>query len=99
MFGRKWWFLLSHHIYYFTPATMKEMLQKAGYEVVTEKMHWQKLKVVYMLDMFAKLNKNPVLKIPATTGSKVLKTVGFENFKVRYYASQRDVIARKVRDA
>ncbi len=99
LFGRRWWFLLSHHIYYFTPKTMEMMLQKAGFEVVTDKMHWQELKIVYMLDMFVKLNKNPIIKTPFQAASAVLKAVGLKNMKVRYYASQRDVIAQKKKAA
>src|SRR3989338_2351959 len=99
LFGRRWWFLLSHHIYYFTPKTMNMMLEKAGFEVVTDKMHWQELKIVYMLNMFVKLNKNPIIKAPFQAASAMLKAVGLKNMKVRYYASQRDIIAQKKRAA
>lgn len=99
LFGRRWWFLLSHHIYYFTPNTMERMLQKTGFEVVTDKMHWQELKICYMLDMFVKLNKNPIIKAPFQAATAMLKTVGLKDMKVRYYASQRDVIAQKKRIA
>lgn len=95
IFGRKWWFLLSHHLYYFTPKTMKEMLEKTGYSIVEDKMHWQKLKIVYMLDMFVKLNKNVIVQIPFKSASLLLKATGLKNLSVRYYASQRDVIAQK----
>ncbi|MBI5003354.1 class I SAM-dependent methyltransferase [Candidatus Woesearchaeota archaeon] len=97
LFGRRWWFLLSHHIYYFTPKTMDMMLEKAGFEIVTDKMHWQELKIVYMLDMFVKLNKNPIIKAPFQATSTILKAVGLKDMKVRYYASQRDIIAQKKR--
>lgn len=95
IFGRKWWFLLSHHIYYFTPTTMEKILAKNGFIVVTDKMHWQKLKIVYMLDMFVKLNKNPLVRAPFAAASFLLKKLRLENISVRYYASQRDVIAQK----
>lgn len=95
LFGRRWWFLLSHHIYYFTPKTMNMMLQKAGFEIITDKMHWQELKICYMLDMFVKLNKNPLIKTPFHAVSVMLKALGLKDMKVRYYASQRDVIAQK----
>jgi 2-polyprenyl-3-methyl-5-hydroxy-6-metoxy-1,4-benzoquinol methylase len=98
LFGRKWWFLLSHHIFYFTPTTMEAMLKKAGFRVVTDKMHWQDLKLTYMLDMFAKLNKNPIVKAPFTLTSSIMKKVGLRDMQVRYYASQRDVIAQKIED-
>ncbi|MEW6617667.1 MAG: class I SAM-dependent methyltransferase [Patescibacteria group bacterium] len=95
IFGRRWWFLLSHHIYYFTPKTMKSMLEKAGYRIIDDKMHWQKLKVVYMLDMFVKLNKNKIVQFPFKLTSSFLKALKLENLSIRYYASQRDVIAQK----
>ncbi|MFA6888322.1 MAG: class I SAM-dependent methyltransferase [Candidatus Woesearchaeota archaeon] len=95
IFGRRWWFLLSHHIYYFTPKTMKQMLEKAGYTIIEDKMHWQKLKIVYMLDMFVKLNKNIIIQFPFKITSQLLTAIGLKNLSVRYYASQRDVIAQK----
>jgi 2-polyprenyl-3-methyl-5-hydroxy-6-metoxy-1,4-benzoquinol methylase len=98
IFGRKWWFLLSHHIFYFTPKTMEAMLKEAGFKVVTDKMHWQDLKLTYMLDMFAKLNKNPIVRAPFTIVSKAMKAVGLKDLQVRYYASQRDVIAQKIKN-
>ena len=45
--------------------------------------------------MFVKLNKNPIVRAPFSFCSFVLKKLGLENLSVRYYASQRDVIAKK----
>lgn len=95
IFGRRWWFLLSHHIYYFTPKTMKQMLEKAEYTIIEDKMHWQMLKLVYMLDMFVKLNKSIFVQFPFKSALWLLKAIGLRNLGVLYYAGQRDVIAQK----
>lgn len=32
--GRNWWFIMRFHVHYFTPATMRHLCEKAGYEVL-----------------------------------------------------------------
>lgn len=49
LLGKNWPFLLSVHLYYFTPKTIQEFLQKAGYEVVKLRPHWQMLELGYVL--------------------------------------------------
>ena len=97
IFGRRWWFFLSHHLYYFTPKTLERMLQEAGFEIIKKKRHTQRLKIGYMINMAKNLssNKPAVLLFGSIHGA--LKLVGLDGLQIVYYASQKDVVARKVR--
>ncbi len=94
--GKRWWFLTSVHLYYFTPETLKEMLGQAGFEVFLVKRHCQKLNLGYMLDWHRKQS------IASGKGTRmhdfligVLKGVRLYDKKITYYASQTLVLARK----
>ena len=47
--GRKWPFLLSVHLIYFTPATIRRLLSKCGFEVVELRPYWQTLELGYVM--------------------------------------------------
>jgi 2-polyprenyl-3-methyl-5-hydroxy-6-metoxy-1,4-benzoquinol methylase len=87
--GRKWPFLLSVHLLYYTPATMTLQLQRCGFEVVHMKSHWQSLKLGYVLrrasPYFPLLGK---LAAPLTD-------LGLAERRVSYNMGQTLVIARK----
>jgi 2-polyprenyl-3-methyl-5-hydroxy-6-metoxy-1,4-benzoquinol methylase len=89
--GRKYWFILSVHLYYFTPKTIAQMLKETGFEVVSSAPHFQWLEFGYLvyrleayLPRFAKLL------------SRVTNAVGAKHLLVPYFAAQTRVIARKV---
>lgn len=88
--GRKWWFLLSVHLWYFTPETIQKMLEKAGYEVFYTKRHWQKLSLGYLVYRIKPYNKflHGIL-------DKVVGGLGLQDRQITYYASQTLVLARK----
>ncbi|OLC58707.1 MAG: hypothetical protein AUH85_00285 [Chloroflexi bacterium 13_1_40CM_4_68_4] len=46
--GRRWVFLLSVHLYYFTFASLSRMLESTGFSVVRRSAHWQRLEVGYV---------------------------------------------------
>ncbi|HII15008.1 MAG TPA: class I SAM-dependent methyltransferase [Nanoarchaeota archaeon] len=96
VFGRKWWFLLSHHLFYFTAKTMRKILEQNGFRVKIRKMHWQKLSLQYMLDMVKHLNKeNKVVLFGHRWGSAIFKALKIGNIQIPYYAAQMDLIAVK----
>ena len=95
IFKRKWWFVLSNHVYYFTPQTIRGMLEKTGFEVVKSQRYYQSLSLGYLVDMVNHLSKNFALQAAYKAGKLFIKTVGIEKMPVRYYAGQLLVIARK----
>lgn len=90
IFKRKWWFILSIHLWYFTPQTITKLLNKAGFKVIKIQPHFQSLELGYLTYR---------LKVYSNLGYKILNLVfrvfGLLNFSVPYYAGQTMVIARK----
>ncbi|MBN1502050.1 class I SAM-dependent methyltransferase [Candidatus Woesearchaeota archaeon] len=97
MFRRRWWFLLSHHLFYFTPLTIKKMLFKSGFRVIKIKKHWQYMEIGYMIRMMKNLNKGFFLGSVFDLFEKVLNRVKLNNFMIPYYAGQMDIVARKTK--
>ncbi|MFH1369613.1 MAG: class I SAM-dependent methyltransferase [Elusimicrobiota bacterium] len=88
--GRKWWFLLSGHLYYFDRNSMKKILVKTGFEVIKSKMHFQGMELGHLAKMLALYSK-PLSKIAQSAFS----VLGVGNTQIKYYASQTNVISRK----
>ncbi len=88
--GRKWWFLLSVHLWYFTPHTIKEMLKQTGFEPLAHKRHFQKLNFGYMA-----MRVKPYNNFLGNFLEKAFKLTGLSDKQLMYYASQSLVIARK----
>jgi SAM-dependent methyltransferase len=89
--GKKYWFILSVHIYYFTPVTIAEMLRRNGFAVVETGPHFQWLQLGYLLyrleSYFPKTAK--VLQ-------KIASSLSLEKLLIPYFAAQTRVIAKKV---
>lgn len=90
LLGRKWWFLLSVHLYYFTPETIGRMLEKTGFELLQSRMHFQNLSFGYLIRRL-----QPYSLVVARVLDRVARALGMEQWQVRYYASQTNVLARK----
>ncbi|OIO26077.1 hypothetical protein AUJ14_02945 [Candidatus Micrarchaeota archaeon CG1_02_55_22] len=90
VFGRKWWFLLSVHLYYFTPHTIKKMLEHNGYEMVVHKHHYQKLKIGYLV-----FRVKPYSKALFKVLNPLVQKLGLADKDVTYYASQSLAIGKK----
>lgn len=91
---RKWWFVLSNHLYYFTPRTLTEMLQKTGFKLVKHKRHWQSLNYDYLVEMFNHLAGKGVGRY-FYKFLKLLSKIGLKNLNIKYWAGQTLFIARK----
>ena len=89
LMGRKWVFLLSVHLYYFTLQTIREMLKMTGFDIVREKKHWQMLELGYIL-----FRMQAYISGPAKLGSKIIKTIGMEKAQIPYWMGQALVIAK-----
>lgn len=90
IFGRKWWFLLSVHLFYFTPKTLSAYMKKLGFEKMAHKPHFQRLSYDYLVErlkvysgFLANAAKMPYI-IP-----------GFKKILIPYFASQYLMILRK----
>ncbi|NBX69343.1 MAG: class I SAM-dependent methyltransferase [Proteobacteria bacterium] len=92
MAGRNYWFILSVHLYYFVPKTIKAMLETAGFEVVSSKPHFQWLQLGYLT-----YRLEAYLPKPAKMMGKLFKSLSLDQTLIPYFAAQTRVIARKVR--
>lgn len=98
MLGRKWWFFLSHHLYYFTPKTLEKMLNETGFEVIKSKRHFQRLKVGYMITMARNLSGDESHFSLFSLIQRALSLTRLNDREIPYYASQKDVVARKIKN-
>ncbi|MFC1514745.1 class I SAM-dependent methyltransferase [Candidatus Omnitrophota bacterium] len=90
IFGRKCWFVLRTHIYYFTPRTIKRMLEECGFEVVVIGRHFKTLSLSYFALRFREVNVFAAGVLGAISRAPLLK-----NVKITVYAGQMSIIARK----
>ena len=87
---RKWMFLLSVHLYYFTRRTIKLMLKKNGYEILKIKPHFQSLSFGYLI-----FRTGAYSKLLQKIGKIMIKTLKIQDKQVSYWIGQTLVIARK----
>jgi hypothetical protein len=88
--GGRWVFLLSVHLYYFTPSTLKRMLGELGFRLVDRRKHWQTLELGYIL-----FRMEAYLKPVARAAGWVVKRLGLSNLQFPYWMGQVLVIAEK----
>jgi 2-polyprenyl-3-methyl-5-hydroxy-6-metoxy-1,4-benzoquinol methylase len=89
LMGRKWVFLLSVHLYYFTFHTISELLKITGFEVIMRKKHWQILELGYIF-----FRMKAYVSRVADLGSKIIKALNMEKTQIPYWMGQVLVIAR-----
>jgi 2-polyprenyl-3-methyl-5-hydroxy-6-metoxy-1,4-benzoquinol methylase len=89
LMGRKWVFLLSVHLYYFTPTTIRQMLTKTGFRVERFKMHWQSLELGYIL-----FRMEPYIAWLSKLGTQIAKALRLEHAQIPYWMGQTLVLAR-----
>ncbi len=89
LFGRKWPFLLSVHLLYYTPQTIRRQLKKHGFEVLSITRHWQTLELGYVLErashyfVFFGLLK------------KLVEKLSLASLPLKYWIGQTKVVAKK----
>lgn len=83
LMGRKWVFLLSVHLYYFTPDTIRAMLTQTGFKVNTFKRHWQSLELGYIL-----FRMQPYIPWLSEFGTKVVEGLRIQNLQIPYWMGQ-----------
>jgi SAM-dependent methyltransferase len=88
--GRSWVFLLDVHLYYFTRATIRKLLEDVGFEIVNVRPHYQRLALGYVLH-----RATPYVGAPARVAERVFRSFGIGDMQVPYWMGQTLVIARK----
>jgi 2-polyprenyl-3-methyl-5-hydroxy-6-metoxy-1,4-benzoquinol methylase len=92
LMGRSWVFLLDVHLFYFTRATIRKLLEDAGFEIVRIGPHFQRLALGYVLQ-----RATPYVGAPAHLVERLFQGLGMGNWQVPYWMGQTLVIARKRR--
>ena len=86
--GRRFWWLLSVHLHYFTRSTIRDLCQRTGFDVLLTRRYWQTLELGYLEDMAIHY------RIPFGKTLKHLTPVFLQRLPVPYYASQTTVLAK-----
>ena len=89
LMGRRWVFLLSVHLYYFTLASMKKTLALTGFGMIRHQWHWQSLNLGYIL-----LRMRPYAPRLSRFGTKVVDSLHLGNAQIPYWMGQILVLAR-----
>lgn len=87
--GRKWPFLSSVHLYYFTRDTIRAVLDRAGFDTIDLRPHLQRLKLDYIVSRGSVVS--PAL---SRVGTRVVSTLGIGGREVPYWLGQTFVAAR-----
>ncbi len=75
--GRSWVFLLDVHLYYFTRATMRKLLEDAGLEIVRVRPHIQRLGLGYVMQ-----RATPYVGAPARLADALSRRLGIREWQV-----------------
>lgn len=88
--GRRWVFLLSVHLYYFTRGSMRRLLQECGFQTETFRPHFQQLEIGYVFKRM-----QATLPHIGKWGAGVVQRLKQEHRMVSYWMGQTLVISRK----
>ncbi len=89
LLGRKWPFLLSVHLVYYTRKTIRKQLRKAGFQVVDIGMHWQTLELGYVL--YRARQHFFLFKYIG----KIVEKIGLGSLPIKYWIGQSRIVAQK----
>lgn len=87
--GRKWPFLSSVHLYYFTRKTMRAALDRAGFDTLELRPHLQRLKLGYIV-----ARGDVVSPTLSRAGARVVSALHVGEREVPYWLGQTFVAAR-----
>jgi SAM-dependent methyltransferase len=90
LLGRRWPFLSSVHLYYFTRGTLAKLLESSGFQVTDQRPHFQWLELDYLL------GRGDVISAPLSRWSrKVARDLGIARRQVPYWIGQTFVAAER----
>ena len=88
--GGKWPFLLTVHLYYFSPRTMTELLRRTGFRPLGYRPHLQTLELGYVA-----MRAAPYLGRLAGLVRGPVRALGLEHVPFSYWVGQTMVVAKK----
>lgn len=91
LMGRKWVFLLSVHLYYFTLETIQKLLSLTGFQTVNHQRHWQSLELGYI---FSRME--PIIPLASKIGTKITNTLHIQSAQIPYWMGQTMVLATRL---
>jgi SAM-dependent methyltransferase len=91
LMGRRWVFLLSVHLYYFTKVTLAKMLAETGFRVQASRAHWQTLELGYIF-----FRMEAYLGGVARFFGKLIKALRLSNLQIPYWMGQVLVVAERI---
>ena len=89
LMGAKWPFFLNVHLFYFTPKSIKQILEKHGFLVLRLEPYYQTLELGYVLERAGQIFSL------AKWLEKAVKTLGLGQIPFTYYIGQTLVTAKK----
>jgi len=90
IFRRKFWFIERMHLYYFTPSTVRKMLEECNYKVLKTGLHFKTLSLEYFILRLREIN------ITLANIFDVLSSLLFlKKLNLTVYVGQMTVIAKK----
>jgi len=90
LLGSRWPFLLTVHLYYFVPDTMRELLRRTGFEPIVFRRHIQTLELGYVSERAA-----PYLGPLGGWVTKTMQALRLSRLPFHYWVGQTMVVARK----
>ena len=90
LLGSRWPFLLTVHLYYFVPDTMRELLRRTGFEPIVFRKHIQTLELGYVSERAA-----PYLGPLGGLVTKTMDTLRLSRLPFHYWVGQTMVVAKK----
>jgi SAM-dependent methyltransferase len=90
LLGPKWPFLLTVHLYYFTPTSMTGLLRRTGFRALDYRKHWQTLELGYV-----GMRAAPYLGPLAGLVRGPIRLLGLEKAPLAYWVGQTMVVSRK----
>jgi len=87
--GRRWVFLLSVHLYYFTGTSLERMLRSTGFLPLRRRRHWQRLELGYIAQ-----RASAYLPGVGRVGIAIVRALRLEHVSVPYWLGQTNVMSR-----
>lgn len=88
--GKRFWWILSVHLHYFTQKTLGKMCEVNGFDAFYFKRYWQTLEFGYLEDIAIHY------RIPTSGLLKKLTPAWIQKMPIPYYASQTTALVRKI---